>query len=94
MSKSMARRRAIQKPDETPSQIVAAYIRFDEYQQHLHSWHTLQDCLERLRLWEAENAAKMKLLARLAKCQDEPQFFTPIEAAAAIELRDRVLKAE
>jgi len=33
------------------------------------------------------------LLARLAKCQEEPQFFNPIHAAAAIELRDRVLAA-
>jgi hypothetical protein len=35
--------------------------------------------------------AERLLLARLAKCQEEPQFYNPLEAAAAITLRDRVL---
>ncbi len=31
------------------------------------------------------------LLASLAKCQEEPQFFNPLEAAAALKLRDEIL---
>jgi hypothetical protein len=42
---------------ERPSEIVARYIRFDNYQQHQHSWHDLQDCLEKLRAWETEHTS-------------------------------------
>lgn len=33
--------------------LVRQYIRFDSNQQHLHSWHSLQDCLEKIRRGEA-----------------------------------------
>lgn len=42
-----------------PSEIVKAFIRFDSHQQHLHSWHELQDCLEMLRKVEAEQATAL-----------------------------------
>jgi hypothetical protein len=38
-----------------------------------------------------ELKAERLLLARLAKCQESPQFYNPIEAMAAKALRDRVL---
>lgn len=35
--------------------------------------------------------AKLYLMAKLAKCQDEPQFFNPMEAMQAKNLRDEIL---
>ena len=42
--------------------------------------------------WLQAILGERRLLARLAKCQDEPQFFNPMEAVHAINVRDRVLK--
>lgn len=41
--------------------------------------------------WVRDLLAERALLAKLAKCQDSPQFCNPMEAIAAVELRDRVL---
>lgn len=69
MSKSLVRSKHV--PPKSPSEIVRAYIRFDYYQKHRHSWHDLQDCLEALRLWEADNTAKLADSSRLAEVEAE-----------------------
>lgn len=42
-------------------------------------------------VWLQRMLGERRLLARLAKCQDEPQFVNPLEAYGALSVRDRVL---
>lgn len=61
---------------------------------YIQSWSKMK---ERAELAERERDALREqclLLARLAKCQDGPQFFNPLEAMAAVKLRDDVLREQ
>ncbi len=50
----------------------------------------LEKAEERSRKWYYER----NLMAKLAKCQDSPQFYNPLEAMVARDLRDKILAAE
>lgn len=90
-----------------PSVVVASYIRFDNQQQPINSWHCLQDCLEELRKIEAKQAADSRTLAAVRENltplipvlrQMESSGFTPhelqgINAAELLKLIDPTAQA-